>query len=217
MSGTKWAASELETLRAEYPNTDTAELAKSMGRTNSSVQNMAQSLGLKKSASRIAVVQAQRIQQLNALALNRFSPGHNTWNKGKKLPGHGAPNTFFKQGHVPHTHKPIGSQRLCKDGCLIVKVADTGVRRQDWVPAHVDAWVKAHGPIPKGHIVVFRQGMRTTKLHEITADRLECIDRAEVMRRNSVHNKYPPELVKLQQLRGVLTRQINKRAKEQRA
>jgi hypothetical protein len=178
---------------------------------------MAQSLGLKKSASRIAVVQAQRIQQLNALALNRFEPGHNTWNKGKTLPGHGAPNTFFKQGHVPHTHKPIGSQRLSKDGCLIVKVADTGVKRQDWVPAQVIAWVNAYGPIPKGHIVVFRRDLKTAQLHEITVDRLECIDRIELMRRNSVHKKYPPELAQLQQLRGVLTRQINKLSKEQRA
>jgi len=217
LSGTKWTASELEQLRAEYPNTDTASLAQAMGRKKSMVHNQAHALGLKKSEAYRAKLQEKQIEKLTSLGLNRFKPGHSTWNKGKRLPGHGAPDTFFKQGHVPHTHKPIGSQRLCKDGLLVVKVADTRIKHQDWVPAHVTAWVNAHGPIPKGHLVVFRQGMKTTKLHEITADRLECIDRVELMRRNSVHSIYPPEIAKLQQLRGALTRQINKRAKEQRA
>lgn len=38
--------------------------------------------------------------------------------------------------------------------------------------------------------------------------------RAELMRRNSLHTNYPPQLVSLVQLRGALNRQINRRKQE---
>ncbi len=217
MSGRKWSTAEIDQLKAGYANTITADLARIIGRTTSSVNNMAVAIGLKKSHEHVAGLLKARAEKLVSLGLGRFCSGHETWNKGKRLPGHGDPRTFFKSGNVPHTHKPIGSTRLDKDGHVFVKVADTRVKRDDWKPAHVLAWIKAKGQIPRGHVVVFRPGMKTSILHEITVDRLECIDRVELMRRNSVHSKYPPEIAKLQQLRGVLTRQINKRAKEQRA
>jgi hypothetical protein len=55
--------------------------------------------------------------------------------------------------------------------------------------------------------------MKTTKLEEITLDRLECITHAELMKRNSIYN-HPPEVIELMRLRGVLNRVINKRSKE---
>jgi hypothetical protein len=213
----KWSAQEIERLKAEYPHIDTSELALAMGRTRSSVHNMSQLLGLKKSDKRIAEVSAKRIDRLISLEMHRFEPGHKTWNKGKKMPGHGNPKTHFKPGGTPYNLCAIGSTRIDKDGCLVVKVSATGIKQKDWVSAHVLAWVKERGDIPTGRIVVFKKGMKTAKIDEITVDRLECIDRRELMRRNSLHNKYTPEIAKLQQLRGVLTRQINKKAKEQRA
>jgi hypothetical protein len=53
--------------------------------------------------------------------------------------------------------------------------------------------------------------MRTTVLEDITADKVECISRSENMRRNSYH-RYGQEIARLVQLRGALTRQINKRS-----
>jgi hypothetical protein len=47
----------------------------------------------------------------------------------------------------------------------------------------------------------------------ITLGRLELISRAENMRRNSYHTRYPKEVAQLIQLRGALNRQINKRLK----
>lgn len=49
----------------------------------------------------------------------------------------------------------------------------------------------------------------------MTLDKLECITFRENMRRNTVHAKYPKELVRLVQLRGALARQINLRQREQ--
>jgi hypothetical protein len=72
--------------------------------------------------------------------------------------------------------------------------------------------VEVNGPLPPKHIVVFKPGMRTNVLEEITVDRVECISLAENLKRNTRHN-LPPELNQVVQLRAVLTRQINKRIK----
>ncbi|WP_237736750.1 hypothetical protein [Delftia acidovorans] len=60
---------------------------------------------------------------------------------------------------------------------------------------------------------MFRPGHRTTQEAAITADRLECISRAENARRNHPARK-SPELAKLVQLKGAITRQVNRIAKE---
>lgn len=143
----------------------------------------------------------------------RFKPGHETWNKGKKgVNGYSA--TRFKPGNKPQTWKPIGTERIDKDGNLTVKVSDEGSRHNRWVPVHRLVWIAANGPVPADHFVVFKIGMKTDVRAEITLDRLECVNRSENMKRNSVHTKYPPELQRLAQLRGAITRQINKRQRE---
>jgi hypothetical protein len=74
-------------------------------------------------------------------------------------------------------------------------------------------WERDVGPIAPGHIVVFRPGMRTTDPALITVARLECISRAENVRRNSMH-QLPRELRELVHLRGRLTRAINTKARQ---
>jgi hypothetical protein len=44
---------------------------------------------------------------------------------------------------------------------------------------------------------------------DITADKLECISRAQHAHRNHPRNK-SPELAKLAQLKGAITRQVNR-------
>lgn len=77
-------------------------------------------------------------------------------------------------------------------------------------------WAAAHGPIPPRHIVVFKPGHKTTKPEHITADKLECITRAENARRNHPIS-HSPELAKLVQLKGAITRQVNRIRKESQA
>ena len=55
--------------------------------------------------------------------------------------------------------------------------------------------------------------MKTTDPDQITADKVECISRAENMKRNSYH-RYGKEIASLVQLRGAINRQINKRSKK---
>ena len=74
-------------------------------------------------------------------------------------------------------------------------------------------WQAACGPIAPGSIVIFKPGQRTAVLANITADRLEMITRAEHARRNHPRS-VSPELGRLVQLKGAITRQVNRIAKE---
>jgi hypothetical protein len=113
--------------------------------------------------------------------------------------------TQFKPGVRPHTWKPIGSRRLTKDGYLQRKISDTGYPPRDWVGEHILLWAKAHGPIPKGHALIFKDRNKSN----ICLDNLELITRRELMRRNTIHN-YPPELVDVIRLGAALKRQLRR-------
>ena len=73
-------------------------------------------------------------------------------------------------------------------------------------------WEEANGPTPRGYVVVFRPGMRTNVLEEITLDRVELVSRREHMARHTVH-RFPEPLRQVIQLKGAVQRQINKRTK----
>lgn len=82
-----------------------------------------------------------------------FSPGHTPHNKGKK--GHsytGMSATQFKPGHTPHNHKPIGSERVNREGYRERKVEEPN----KWKPVHVLNWETIHGPVPRGCVLIFK-------------------------------------------------------------
>ena len=114
-------------------------------------------------------------------------------------------------GAAQHNYVPIGSLRINADGHLERKVTDNPALypARRWEPVYRHVWEAANGPIPEGHLVIFRPGMKTTKEEEITVDRLECITRAENARRNHPRTR-SPELARLVQLKGAITRQVNR-------
>lgn len=120
-----------------------------------------------------------------------------------------------RPAHQARNYVPIGGLRVTRDGTLERKVTDdphiAPARR--WVAVARLVWEAANGPIPKGHVVRFKDGMRTAEESEITVDRLECISRNENMRRNSYHN-YPQPIPQLIQLRGALNRKISNRTRK---
>jgi hypothetical protein len=69
-------------------------------------------------------------------------------------------------------------------------------------------WIEAHGPIPRGHVVVFKPGRNSTVLEDITADGLECISRQELAARNTIH-RYPPALKQAIRLAAKLRRKLD--------
>jgi len=215
-----WTEQQVDLLRTFYPSFKSEDVAFMVGRPLDSVYRKANSLGLKKSAEFLASPAACRLRRGdNVGSEHRFQKGQSAWNKGTKGIVGVQPAcrvTQFRAGQSPHNTLPIGSYRIDKDGVLQRKVSnDRGNASKRWRGVHELVWIQANGALPAKHIVVFKLGMRTNVLDEITVDRVECISLAENMKRNTRHN-LPPELNEVVQLRAVLTRQINKRAKHEK-
>lgn len=214
-----WSDAELELLRSMYPHCQTADIAVWLGRGLSSVRNAAFLCGLKKDDDLLkSLAMYNKSHQQPSMMANRYKSGVMPWNKGISfLAGGRSAETRFKLGNRTGAANinwvPIGSTRVDRGGCLVRKVGE-GSGKKDWIAVHRLVWELENGPTPGGHVVVFKAGKKTTELDAIRIDGVECISRAELMRRNSYLTKYPPEVAKLVQLRGALNRQINKRTKE---
>lgn len=219
-----WTEAEDALVRELFPDITCADLSRRMGRSKSAIYGRAAILGVRKSEAFMASDASGRIARGRTnprMIATQFKPGQTPANKGKKHPPGWAPGrmaeTQFKAGKMAgaaqHNYRPIGSERICRDGYLERKVTDDPslypARR--WVAVHRLVWEAVHGPIPPGHAVVFKPGCATVEASLITADRLELLSRAELMRRNSYHTRYPKEVAQLIQLKGALQRKINKR------
>lgn len=204
---------EIETVRRLYPDTPTPRIAEILGRSVGSVFRKAHNLGLHKTAEFMSAYHGGLLNQHSNTT--KFKPGTVPWNKGISYPAGGrSKQAQFKPGTRPHTWRPVGTITKAADGALRMKVADTGSGQRDWVYLHAVAWERANGPAPRGHVIAFKAGMGTLDPDEITVERLELVTRAELMRRNSMH-RHGPELARLTQLRGCITRQINRRTRAQ--
>lgn len=210
-----WPAWQLEMVRRHYATTRTDVLAAAIGRKPQHVYSMALRLGLRKGPEFLASDRSGRILRGGKLGQqHQFKPGIVPWNKGLKGLDIGGRATRFQPGQRPHTWLPVGSLRINAEGYLERKYSDDpGSPSKRWRTVARLVWEAAHGPLPPGHAVVFRPGRASTRVEDITLDAVECITRAELMRRNTVHN-LPPELVEVVRLRAVLTRAIRTKQKE---
>lgn len=212
-----WTAEQLEKLRQHYPTTRTADVAADLQIPIDKVYSKATRMGLRKSDAFMATSASGRIFRGGRLGKQtQFQAGQMPWNAGLKGfdAGGRSADTRFKPGTKPHTTMPVGSYRINKDGHLQRKIGEaSGANHKRWRNVAELQWIEANGPVPDGHIVIFRPGMRTAVLEEITLDRIECISRAENARRNHPANK-SPELARLVQLKGAITRQVNRIARE---
>jgi len=70
--------------------------------------------------------------------------------------------TSFKKGHQNPNLKPLGDERICrKDGYILVKVAQRNPATGGptcYLPKHRVVWEAAHGPVPVGRVVAFKDG-----------------------------------------------------------
>ena len=220
-----WTPAQLQVLREKYPDTPTAQLAAELGRHIGSVHQKAAVMGIRKSAAFMASVSSGRRQlaKQNAnIKSTQFKQGLVPWNKGVKgyNPGGRSAETQFKKGGrtgaAAHNYVPIGSLRISKEGHLEQKVSDDPALypARRWKPVARIVWESANGPIPEKHFVIFKPGMKTAVLAEITADKLECISRAQNALRNHPKNR-SPEMGRLYQIKGAITRQVNRIIREQ--
>lgn len=100
--------------------------------------------------------------KLNTGKTGRFEKGQIPFNKGKK--GWSAPGTEktrFKKGHLPSNTKPIGYERITKDGYIEVKIKMRPSHpncNDNFVAKHRLVWEQVNGPIPKGCKLTFLDG-----------------------------------------------------------
>jgi hypothetical protein len=108
----------------------------------------------------------------------QFRPGQAPPNKGRK--GYCPPGSekgWFKKGQRPWDWKPVGTERINRDGYVEVRIRNpSGKPRKNWKAKHRAIWEKAHGKIPKGHVIIFADG---DKLN-MSLDNLLLVTRSEL-------------------------------------
>ncbi len=126
--------------------------------------------------------------KLNSGLSGRFIKGYLS---GKPIPKgvRISPATEFQKGHMPHNHKPVGTESLRSDGYVWVKIAEP----KTWREKHVLIWEAVNGPRPAGHVIIFADGNRLN----FDPDNLVLTSWAQLARLNQNHLiKNDPELTK---------------------
>lgn len=204
---TNWTAADRRKLVKWYPDKPTKWIAEKLGKTLTTTYQQAYKLGLKKSENYMRQELLRQQQQLRVVGVKgRFKKGHVPANKGMKKDPHviAAIRPFmFKKGQVPHNVKYDGHERVNVEGYIEIRVA---IRK--YVLKHRHVWEQAHGKVPEGYIVTFKDGNRLN----CDIDNLTLITRREIMARNSIH-RLPENLKQTIRTLTSLKRQIN--AKEQ--
>ena len=111
-----------------------------------------------------------------------FEKGHVPANKGQKMSPEvyeKCKGTMFKRGQTPATYRPVGSERINRDGYIEIKVKDP----KTWELKHRVVWEAANGPIPKGCTVIFLDGDSTN----CKLSNLKLIKRSELLIMNRYH------------------------------
>jgi len=128
-----WTREDEALLVARYPHEPTSRLARDLRRSMAAVSNRAGLLGLAKGLRRPPGWAPGRMRE------TQFKPG-------------------VRQGVAVRLYKPIGHERLSKEGYLQRKIHDGLPRQSRWRAVHILVWEAANGPLPEGHAVAFRNG-----------------------------------------------------------
>lgn len=100
----------------------------------------------------------------------RFKKGFTPWNKGIKTglkPANG-----FKKGFTPWHAKELYSERLDKDGYILIKIA----KPNKWVRKHRWLYEQEYGTIPENSVIIFLDSDKTN----LNVDNLICVTRNEL-------------------------------------
>ena len=94
--------------------------------------------------------------------------------------------TQFKTGNLPHNTKPIGYERLSRDGYIEVKVKMRPSKPKcngNFVPKHKLVWEAANGPVPEGCVITFKDGNK----QNVALENLACITKKQNAVLNHAH------------------------------
>lgn len=206
-----WTDDEIWRFIAAYADTSNDELSRQFHRSYQSICGMAANLGLEKSAEYLATIPA-KTGMIDAGRWHRFPKGHVPANKGLRRPGYYSGRmreTQFKKGQVPHNSHPdfhvIGALRVNSDGYLDMRVSfKQGAL--GWRALHRILWEDAHGPVPAGHCLRFKDG---DKLN-VCLENIRLVSQRANMLLNSIEH-IPQPLRNTIKLLGQLKRKIREK------
>jgi len=134
------------------------------------------------------------IHNIKSGRTGRFKKGHKTWNADTKGLLH-ANKTSFKKGNIPGNIKPLGFERISKDGYIEIKIAErnpyTGFPTR-FKNKHVYLWEKAFGPVPRGSCIAFKDG----NPFNCVLDNFMLVSRIELLNLNRYGYKGIPDKIK---------------------
>lgn len=180
-TGFEFTPKEIEYLKLHYQEEDSHKIARQLRRPVRSIYQKALSLGLKKSKDYIR----RTCHILENGKNTRFKKNHVPANKGTKGLMK-ANRTSFVKGNLPGNTKHDGfiTKRIYhqKNGDVRyyywIRIA-----QGKWIPYHRKLWEDVHGPIPPGHIVVFKDKNSLNCVFE----NLELITLQQNANRNHAH------------------------------
>jgi len=147
-----WTEEEDNYLRKHYKTRFSSDIAKDMGLTKYQVRNRLTNLKLK--------LPPKELEKRKSA--HRFKKGQISHNKGKKMSQEQyerCKHTFFQKGNLP--------VNTLYDGAVTIRYDHANRRggrhykwirisKANWVMLHVHIWEQEHGPVPEGHIIVFK-------------------------------------------------------------
>jgi hypothetical protein len=125
-----------------------------------------------------------------------FPKGNKPWNAGTRGEGlTGRNKTTFEKGNIPPNRKPLGSERITRDGYIEIKIGQrdpyTGFPTR-YRLKHVHIWEEANGPVPAGHCLIFADGNSLN----CEPGNLLLVSRAELLLLNQYGYKTAPAEIK---------------------
>jgi hypothetical protein len=194
-------------IRVLYPTVPSRPLCDYLGITMSQLYNRVFQMGVKKNP-RIKYLQ-NRALRLNGGMKSRWQRGYEPHNKGKQMS-----SELYAEGKTYHvqalSNKPFNTR---EPNATSIRWDKTGrpysytkVKDSLWVLTHRLVWESIYGPIPKDHVVRFKDGNNLN----IQIDNLECIPKTENAIRNSIH-RFLGEVQTVIRLKSKLNKQIKQK------
>jgi len=197
-------------IKERYPFEPTKKIADDLGLSESSVYNRAWAMGIKKDPVYLRSTQFPP-GYLGGKA-TQFKKGQIPPNKGQKMSTEvyqKVAKTMFKKGSKPVNTQPIGTIHQRKDtgGKMYqyIKLADS-----EWQLLNRYTWEQHNGPIPKGMVVVYKDGNYLNN----DINNLLMITKKENMARNTIQ-RLPKELQQVMRLKCKLIKKINNNGTKQ--
>lgn len=199
---TSFTKKEDAEILANYLRVPIKQLAERMGRSFTGIMGRLGAMGLEIPLKLREERKAQGMIKTGNVPHNKgLTMPLETYNKVKR--------TFFLKGHQPHNTKEkngVVSNRVDKNGR---KYNFIRVSIGKWIPLARYVWEEKHGALPKGSIVVFKDGNANNCLVE----NLEAITRKQNVLRNSLY-RFGPDIALSFRLLKKLKRKVDENKNE---